>query len=56
MIKYSDLIHGWDPNTPGQSVPGNNGNEGVFHITQNLKDKASTSDKVLHHIQNTNSI
>ena len=41
MIKYFYLTHRWDPNkyytTPGQSGPGSNDNEGVFHMPQNSK-------------------
>ena len=30
--------------TPGQSVPGSNGNEGVIHIPQSSRTRSSPSD------------
>ena len=36
-----------DATTPGQSGPGNNGNEGVLHIPQNSKTGASPSNGLM---------
>ena len=39
-----------DTTSPGESGPGNNGNEGVLHIPQSSKTEASPSDEVQCHI------
>ena len=36
-----------DATTPGQSWPGSNDNEGVLHIPQNSKARASPSDGLM---------
>ena len=44
------MTHKWYPNL-GQSGPCSDGNEGVLHIPQNLKNGASLRDTVLCHTQ-----
>ena len=42
--------------TSGQSRPGSNDNEGVLHIPQSSRTRASSSDAVYCHIQDTSSV